>query len=65
MIDALDSRDNAEAELGFSYASASDVPFEQLSRAAKELRDLRRFRAAYASLAQAFADACRPGKETP
>lgn len=49
------SRDECESELGFSYATASDVPFEQLQRAAKELYALRRFRKAYEQLQKAYA----------
>lgn len=47
-------RDQCEQELGFSYASASDVPFEQLQRVAVELHDLRRFRKAYDEMQAAF-----------
>ena len=57
-------RDECEAALGFSYATASDVPFEELQRAARELHALRRFREAYESL-QAAATACSRLKELP
>lgn len=48
-------RDECEAELGFSYASASEVPFEQLQCAARELHALRQFRRAYEELQVAAA----------
>ena len=49
-------RDECEAYLGFSYATASEVPFEQLQRAARELCALREFRDAYEKLQATFAE---------
>ncbi len=49
-------RDECEAELGFGYATASEVPFEQLQRAARELYTLRKFREAYEKLQAAFVE---------
>lgn len=51
-LDPLDARHVAEAELGFGD---TNLPYEQLVRVAKELRDLRRFRDSYAALQEGFA----------
>jgi hypothetical protein len=59
-LDPLDARHMAESELGFSSNTSDGVAYQQLVRAAKELRDLRKLRAAYAELQSAFVRACRP-----
>jgi hypothetical protein len=59
MLDALDARHMAEHYLGFSANTADSVDYQQLRRAAQELRALRKMRYALEDLQEAIKEASR------